>query len=251
MNSAKAANRPRWGVLDVGLGVLYVAATTLVAVGVALGLDAAGVVGDSDDDVLLLGLISWAGLQIGLGTWPVLVSRWKGRGVASDWRLRFKPIDPLLGVGTAIIAVGLGAVAATLVANVVGLAPEEVEGNTQPITEAEGSIWLYALVVFVVVVAPLSEELFFRGLTLRAVEKRLGTVAAVVLSTLLFTVTHYTGGDLDQTAVLAAAIAGAGLVFAIVALQTDRLWPSIFGHMAFNGLAASRALGLFGPETGS
>lgn len=248
MTGAQAATRPRWGILDVGLGLLYVTATTLLAVGAALALDASGVVGDSDDDVLLLGLISWAGLQVGLATWPVLVSRWKGQGLALDWRLRFKPVDPLVGLGTAIIAVALGAVVGTLVANGVGIAPDEVEGNTQALTDAEESVWLYAFLVFVVVVAPVAEELFFRGLLLRAMQQRLGTVVAVVVSTLLFTTAHYTGGDLAQTAVLAGVIGSAGVVFAVITLQTDRLWPSIFGHMAFNGLAASQALGVLGPE---
>ncbi len=249
MSRAKAAARPRWGVLDVGLGLLYVAVCTLLALGLALALAGSGVVGDSDDDVLLLGLISWTGLQLGLGSWPIVVSRWKGEGLAADWRLRFKPIDPLLGLGTAVIAVGLGAVLAGLVASVVGLEPDEVEGNTQAISDAEGSAWLYVMVVFVVVVAPFAEELFFRGLMLRALEKRVGAVVAVTLSTLLFTAAHYTGGDLSQAAVLIAVIGGVGIVFAIVTLQTDRLWPSIFGHMAFNSLAASQALGLFGADT--
>ena len=64
------------------------------------------------------------------------------------------------------------------------------DDNTQFLRDAKGSPWLYVLLVVAVIGAPLTEELLFRGLVLRAFEKRAGTLAAIVGSTALFTLLH-------------------------------------------------------------
>ncbi|MEL7155766.1 MAG: CPBP family intramembrane glutamic endopeptidase, partial [Actinomycetota bacterium] len=157
--------------------------------------------------------------------------------------LGFRPLDLALGVGTFIIAIGAAGLAAAVMAALVGLAPDEVAGNTGALARAEGTVWLALMLPFLVIVGPAAEELFFRGLTLRALERRFGLVVAVVGSTLLFVAAHYGGAGAAQTAVLLSAIAGAGLTFAVVTVQVGRLWPAIIGHMLFNGVAAARALG--------
>lgn len=183
--------------------------------------------------------------QLSQGAWPFLVSKWKGLGPARDWRLQFKPIDPLIGIGTALIAFALSAAAGGIVAHLVHLADESEADNTQFLVDAKGTAWLWVLLFTAVIGAPLVEELFFRGLTLRAFEKRWGPVAAVIGSTLVFTLPHFQKPELAPTLVLFASIGCVGLVFALVAINVGRLGPTIVAHMIFNAIGAASALGVF------
>jgi hypothetical protein len=88
-----------------------------------------------------------------------------------------------------------------------------------------------------VVLAPIFEEWFFRGVLfrtlddgLRRVLPKVGTAAAVVISACLFALAH---GELLQFAGLALF----GVVLALVLRHTQRLAPSILTHMSFNAVA--------------
>jgi len=84
------------------------------------------------------------------------------------------------------------------------------------------------MVIVLVVVAPLTEELLFRGLILRGFMQRYGTVAAVLLSTLLFALIHVNPYQ------FASAILG-GVFLAWLFVRTRSLWPCIIAHALFNG----------------
>ncbi|MFV0259253.1 MAG: lysostaphin resistance A-like protein [Acidimicrobiales bacterium] len=191
-------------------------------------------------------VLSLFGQQLAQGGWPLLVSRWKGLGAAADWRLRaFRPLDLAIGLGTAVIALGGAGLAGAIVSQLVGLTDPAAADNTQILTDADGTAW-QALIVFAVVVgAPVSEELFFRGLCLRAIENRAGVVTAVIGSTILFTLPHFVGAGWAGTAVLLSSIGVVGLVLAVVTVMVDRLLPAIIAHMLFNLVGALGALGAF------
>ena len=80
-------------------------------------------------------------------------------------------------------------------------------------------------VLMLVIVAPVAEELVFRGLGFAA----LGQVAVPVTS-LLFAIAHGLPSLLVEVAV-------AGLVLAEIRRRTDSVLPGMGVHMAFNGLA--------------
>ena len=82
-------------------------------------------------------------------------------------------------------------------------------------------------IVVVGLIAPICEEVFFRGLLFRSFEKRLGAWWALGLSSVLFAATH---GQLLQFVPLIAA----GAVFGYLVVRTGRLGPAIVAHMAFN-----------------
>lgn len=247
--------RPWWGLADVLLGVPFIIVFALVGMVAGLpfisGDELSELVEGGGTVPLAILTLSLLGQQIGQGVWPLLVAKWKGRGSVRDWRLSFKAIDPLLGLGTAVIAVGLAAVAATVVGSLVNLADESEADNTQFLRDAEGTVWVYLLLVAVVIGAPLAEELFFRGLTLRAFEKRAGPVVAVIGSTVFFTLPHFIGSGLAGTLVLFASIGAVGAVLGTVTVVVGRLWPAIFAHMLFNGLGAAAALGWFDGVAGT
>ncbi|MCP4227406.1 MAG: CPBP family intramembrane metalloprotease [Actinomycetia bacterium] len=241
--------RPWWGLGDVWLGVPFI--VIIAIAGTVLGLPFVDFgefrewlsSGEGEMPLALL-VASLLAQQFGQGGWPILVSMWKGRGPVADWRLNIKLVDPLIGLGAAAIAVGGAGVVSAIMATLVDLGDETAD-NTQFLRDAEGSPWLYVLVFSVVIGAPLAEELFFRGLILRAFEKRAGPVVAVIGSTVLFTLPHWTGAGLAPTVVLLSAIAVVGVVLATVTVKVGRLWPAIFAHMAFNSIGAAEAVGLF------
>lgn len=85
-----------------------------------------------------------------------------------------------------------------------------------------------AAIVTVVVIAPLVEEILFRGIILRGLAMRYRPWTAILLSSLLFTIIHLNPYQFFSTMVLGLAL---GWVF----LRTGSLWPCIFGHAIFNG----------------
>lgn len=250
----KRRSRPWWGLGDLLLSVPVIVVSAVI--GLLVGLPLAGEDGrraltETNVELPIAVLAtSLIGQQVGQGLWPIVVSRWKGLGPVADWRLRIRPIDPLIGIGTAIMAIGLAAVVGVIVSELVNLTDDAEADNTQFLRDAEGSAWLYILLVAVVIGAPLAEELFFRGLTLRALEKRAGPVVGVIGSTVVFTLPHFIGSGLAGTAVLFASIGMVGAVFGTVTVIVDRLWPAIFAHMLFNGFGAAAALGAFDQPTG-
>jgi len=109
------------------------------------------------------------------------------------------------------------------------------------ITRLEGTPARVAAVVTAVVVAPVTEELTFRGVLLKAFHKR-GRRTIIILTSLLFAAFHMLGLPADQfleaAAVVVPTIFLVGLVLAWVTLRTGRLGPAIFIHSGYNLLAA-------------
>ena len=94
-----------------------------------------------------------------------------------------------------------------------------------PTTWWGGISVLFALVL----VAPVTEELLFRGWLLRDLEHRYGTLPALLWSSALFGLVH-----LEASAVLYATLAG--LVLGAVALRTRSTLGSIAMHAGVNAL---------------
>jgi len=226
--------RVRWGFGDAvwSLAAAFVVANIVGAISIVVRHPViAGETPHSDalDDV-------WAGLAqyvvlVGL-IW--LLIRAKGaRGLAD------------LGVGRPVWRdlrfVGLGIVAAIAinlaVAPPVSLWSRAGYGSQQvgeQLKHASGPVIL-ALGLIVVVAAPISEELLFRGVVLRSGLRRWSPVVAVLVAGLSFGAFHLV--DLDTLPSL-AGLAAFGCLSGVVAVRTGRLAPSIAMHMGFNLLGA-------------
>lgn len=81
-----------------------------------------------------------------------------------------------------------------------------------------------------VVVAPLTEELFFRGFILRAFLRRYSVATAILLSALLFAIGHA-----NPWQFLSAAVGG--LLLAWLYWRAGSLLPCFLAHASFNGLS--------------
>jgi len=237
--------RPRWGLLDVLLGVVFIVVVSSLIGGVAfvidamrnpnvLDLDTAGQRIEPSDLSPFVIVIGAYAQQIAQGLWPVIVSAWRGLGVVADWRFTFTRSDLWIGVGTAFVATGGAIAAGAGTAALVGLEDQSEASNTDIIANMMGTPWLIPMLVTVVIGAPLTEELLFRGLVLRAFERHWGKWIGVVGSTLLFTLPHFNYGNAQETAVLFASIGTVGAILGVVTVVTNRLGAPIIAHAMFN-----------------
>jgi len=165
------------------------------------------------------------GLWIGLVGAPILASRRAGSGsLARDFGLWARPTDALC------VLVGVGAQYAVVPLVTLFASRDDIEKPVHKITDPVHGAGFVALALVVVVGVPIVEELFFRGLLLRGIQRELNAPAAIVISAVAFGLAHYELVQLPALIVL-------GLVLGWLAVRTGRLGPSIWAHAAFNGLA--------------
>jgi membrane protease YdiL (CAAX protease family) len=87
------------------------------------------------------------------------------------------------------------------------------------------------------IIAPIVEEIVFRGLLFGALASRLGILASALITALLFGAVH---GDL----LFFPAIAALGLVTALAYAATGNLWVAIILHALNNALGAVFLVGM-------
>jgi membrane protease YdiL (CAAX protease family) len=146
-----------------------------------------------------------------------------------------RPADPLSTVLLALGAVVLFLAISGLYVFMVGLIGPpwlELPPPPQILVGHEGIIGTVVVLLVAAVLAPFSEEVFFRGFVLPGLSMRLGFPIAVVLSALLFALVHGAVGLLIPTFI-------AGLLFAWLFQRTRSLWASIAAHTIQNTLAVS------------
>lgn len=97
------------------------------------------------------------------------------------------------------------------------------------------------LTIFLVaVVAPLAEEIFFRGFFFGGLRRPLGLYGAAIVSGLLFSVIHVQGSDYVGLVIPFGII---GFMLAVLAARTGSLWNAILVHFGFNAFGIGGALG--------
>lgn len=100
----------------------------------------------------------------------------------------------------------------------------------------EPPLALIAIVVAAVLLAPVVEEVLFRGVVLQGLMPRLGFWPAALLSSLCFGLFHTTALGLDGVPIIVAtAVFGLGLC--LLTRRTGRLGPGIGVHALRNALA--------------
>lgn len=88
---------------------------------------------------------------------------------------------------------------------------------------------LFLAVVMGVVLAPLGEELFFRGFFYPAVRSRWGISRGIIITALFFAALHF-----DLYRLLPIAAGGAGLTYLYE--KTGNIWTNIVAHGVWNGI---------------
>ena len=97
-----------------------------------------------------------------------------------------------------------------------------------------GSGFFEILILFLVVavLAPITEELMFRGYILDSVQRMHGDKVAIIISSILFGIVHIFGG-----LYLVGATFLGGLIYGTIRVKTDSLLPCIASHMIWNAFA--------------
>jgi membrane protease YdiL (CAAX protease family) len=96
-----------------------------------------------------------------------------------------------------------------------------------------GSIWGCLGTAGVTASVAVTEEVLFRGVLFRIMEERTGTVIALVVSSLIFGLTHSINAEATLWGVLSIALTG-GLLTTAAYVATRSLWLSIGLHFAWN-----------------
>ena len=134
------------------------------------------------------------------------------------------------------MAVGAGIVVGASIMIAIGAAVDPVvERRLDEVEDIGTAPWQLALlVVSLVVLAPLGEELLFRGLLLRALARRMRFWPAALLSAALFTSAHLDAYLLWPRAV---ALIGTGVALAWI-YRRRGYWASVAAHATVNTVAS-------------
>lgn len=227
-----------WSYVDVTLAFVGGLALTFIAAAVAVAIEG-GLEPSADLQVGLLVPAQALGTLLALwilkvrrklATWLQaygLVVRWR------DWWALF------VGIGLQIGA----ALALTALASLLAFdAPEQTVATT--ITDLE-AVWPKVVaVIAVVILAPVTEEIVFRGMLLSRMLRSYSYHVAVVFSGFVFAAVHVL---LDPAAWYAAiGLFPVGVVLGYLALATGDLSRAIWAHAGINGLGAIALI--FGDE---
>ena len=206
-----------------------------------LGNAAAVVSGDQDLGLGGRALVAF-GLWTGLVGAAVLASRRKGSGsLTTDLGLGFRPVDVPLGVAAGVASqVVVVPLVALLLRPLLGR--PDVETPARELLSSAAGPALVLTVVMVLVGAPLVEELFYRGLVLRALGARWGSGGAVGGSAVLFGISHQNRLSFQGVVLVMACLTAFGGVLGALAVRTGRLGASMLAHSTFNAVTVVTVL---------
>jgi len=171
---------------------------------------------------LLLQAPLWLSLAAPL---PLLAWRY-GPGITRLIGLRMQVSDIWWGLPLGVILKWPGVPAiAWLVGKALGR-PEVEASSRQVIEQSIEPLGVAALLLFVGICAPIFEEVFFRGLTLRMMERRVGSTNAVLLTALVFAMFHFDPVNFAGFFVF-------GVAAGVLAIRQGRVGPAVWAHIGF------------------
>ncbi len=219
-------------VFVASLPLTIVAVVLVVAPAAALGLDATSPV------ATFVSIAATALVYVGL-IWLLVVGPgalgWREMGVGPLDRRALA--DLAAGAALALPIVLLTSVLAVILVQVVGAAPDS------PLPPSSTALGFLLNLATAAVVAPVGEELFFRGFATTAWVKGMGPVRGLVRGALFFALVHVltiggqSFGDAGARALVAfAARIPVALALGWVFLRRRSIYASIGLHASFNGI---------------
>ncbi len=208
-----------WSVRDVFAIIALVAAADLIILSLFLRL-----LSPTSMDVLQQPLLSLAFLVL---QWVVTLGAAFGYLKLRRYQFRsatlgYRPTTPVKGALMVLAVLFLSYLGSAVYEQFVTPSPQQALQEIQP-----GLFNLALAVLQIVIIAPLAEETFFRGIIHQGLERGLGFFPAAVLSASIFALAHF---QLD----IFVPIFLLGFGFAFLVHRTHSLLPSIGGHMLFN-----------------
>lgn len=169
---------------------------------------------------VLAGTVAGIVVMIVFGAMRTLRPEWLSFGPKTPPAADMPLFWPWVAI-TAVLMFLAGQTAAEWVYAHLGSAGFDQHTQTQ-----QSSGFMLSLLVSLLV-APIVEETLFRGVLYPMLRKRAGALVAAVISSLLFALMH---GNWVQ----AVAVIPLGLLLALVAERTHRVWPCAVLHMIYN-----------------
>ena len=235
MAEKEAPVRPPWGLGAAGV------AFAVALIGGAIGSSIAIALGAGQKSI---------GLTVGglLGEWlgfigvPVVLSFTRGtHSLVRDFGLRLAgwrdvALGLAAGVGTNVVVLAL--IYPPFLWLLSQIAGHTVKvGNAAKQLGAEGrGIGFVVFALCVAVGAPVAEELFFRGLLQRSLQRWLPGLSGIIVAATLFGLAHV--GSTELAALPALIVFG--IVLGLLYDRTGRLGPGIVAHMAFNAITVAQ-----------
>ena len=217
--------------------VLAVAGFTLVASRVVRLLPASGLGPTSLSLVILLTFASLYALELGI-VW--FVSHRARVGFAESVGMRVVPrmgtwltVAAATGLGLRLIAMGYAGFMFSLGWRLPGW------DSTPAKYFPRGTLGSVAMVLVIVVAAPIVEETIFRGVLLPSLSRRFGEAWGVGITTVVFAAMHVNAFSFLPILLVGWALAG-------LFTRSRSLWVSIAGHSVFNGIGVLMLLLLRG-----
>jgi uncharacterized protein len=210
-----------WGPGQTLVGLAVLLAVTLVEVSIIAGFD-------PDLESLGARLTLQALLAISLAAVALLL--------AKPWQLT---PPSLLGLRKALTPPWKPAALAYLVyigcaIAIAALIQPEQDDVTEELGYGESALGDAAIGFLIIAVAPLTEEMFFRGFMFSGMRRRLPFAAAAAISAGIWGLFHYTG---PGTWGVVAQLAVFGVILAWLYERTGSIWPTIGVHALNNAIA--------------
>ncbi|MGH9028657.1 MAG: lysostaphin resistance A-like protein [Acidimicrobiales bacterium] len=184
-------------------------------------------------------VVELVGLWIGFGGAVVAASRTRGsRSIVRDMRIGLRPSDlvvgPVVGLGAQLLLLPL------LYLPLEPLIPHLSKRLSQPAKHLTGGFPgtdLAVVAVLTVLVVPVVEETFFRGLLLNGFLAAFGRTGRVIGPVLSCCVTGIAFGLAHFEPLQLLGLAAFGIVLSVMAYRLKRLGPCMLAHAAFNLVA--------------
>jgi uncharacterized protein len=206
------------------------AAFVLASIAYAVIVGAAGLSADEADEVPgpVLGA-TFVQDALLIGGAVILIQLAVKTGTAAALGLRRTPLWPAIGWGAAVMATYW--LTSGLLVAIFGEPPEQ--DITEEIKSENGALALAGWVGITCVMAPLAEEVFFRGLLFPVLRSRFGVAWGVIVTGALFSLVHALGSPPEALIVL--FVLGSGLC--LLYLRTGSLLPCIGLHALNNAIS--------------
>jgi membrane protease YdiL (CAAX protease family) len=220
-----------WGFLAffTGFGGFYLVSLVVTGAAAAVAINPDAVQSNLRGPIVLLALLP----NLLLGVAPAVLSWWRGHGPRVDFGIRFTKNDLSTGFVCGIAALGIGLVVNLLLQALV-FHDRNQQSAAEELSQLSGgrSVWLLVALLFVVIGAPLTEELLLRGALWGALEHyRVPRLVILPLTALVFAFLH-------QEPTLTLALFGQGLALGVARMRTGGIGASMIAHATNNALPA-------------
>lgn len=173
--------------------------------------------------------------------WIVVIVAWL-RLRRLGWTAAFgRPVRawPEIRDGAVFGAILYGVVALAValpISWLLGLGSGRTVRAPEPLPTALDALGWALAVALVLLLAPVAEELLFRGILFPGLRARFGLAAGIAGSALAFGLVHYLPGDPVEVVITVAAATGMGVGLAFQYERRGNLVAPLAAHVAFNAL---------------